>query len=164
MRRPLLNIPKTKMEVLHDAASIVILIGTFVYLYWVWPTISDNVPIHFNASGEADRWGSKGLLIVLPIINVILYAGFAILSKYPHVYNYVREITEENAHRQYLNARMLMSWIKLETVALFGYVEWGMIQAASGNEDGLGLWFVPVVIILVLSTVLFYAVRSWRMT
>ena len=38
-----------------------------IYLASIWGTLPDTVPIHFNAKGEADGWGSKTTLIWLPL-------------------------------------------------------------------------------------------------
>jgi len=38
-----------------------------IYLASIWGTLPETVPIHFNAKGEADGWGSKTTLIWLPL-------------------------------------------------------------------------------------------------
>ena len=38
-----------------------------IYLASIWGSLPDTVPIHFNAKGEADGWGSKTSLIWLPL-------------------------------------------------------------------------------------------------
>ncbi|MCI1696701.1 DUF1648 domain-containing protein [Aneurinibacillus aneurinilyticus] len=159
VNRPKLEIPKTKIEVWHDIVSIAILAGTFIYLYFVWPTLPERIPIHFNGLGEVDGWGSKSSLFMLPIISVVLYVGLTILGYYPHTFNYLREITEENAYRQYVIARMMISWMKIEIMVLLSYIEW---QVVFGNMKGLGGGFLPVILIVFLGTIMFYAVRSLR--
>jgi hypothetical protein len=34
------------------------------------------------------------------------------------------ETTEEHAYRQYLNARLMMSWVKVQIILLFVYNDW----------------------------------------
>ena len=43
----------------------------FVYLALKWNQIPDSVPLHWNASGEIDRWGDKAELWVLPCMMLI---------------------------------------------------------------------------------------------
>jgi uncharacterized membrane protein len=161
-QRPVLNIPKTFLEKLHDLICIFVLIVMFAYLFFVGSDMPEKVPIHFNAMGEADGWGSKWSLIILLLLGLVTYIGLSILGKYPHVYNYLREITERNAPFQYLNARMMVSWLKVEIVALMGYLEWTSIQLALGRGVVLGKWFLPISLMIIFGTILFFAVRSFK--
>ncbi len=38
----------------------------YVYLALIWDTLPDQVPTHFNISGEADDWSSKTALLWIP--------------------------------------------------------------------------------------------------
>jgi uncharacterized membrane protein len=45
-----------------------------IYLAFVWNTLPEEVPMHFNAKGEVDRYGSKDELIgLLFMLNLPLY-------------------------------------------------------------------------------------------
>jgi len=61
---------KSKTELL--ILSIILLPA--LYLAFVWNALPEEVPMHFNAKGEADRYGSKDELIgVLFLLNLPLY-------------------------------------------------------------------------------------------
>lgn len=54
----------------------------FVYLAYIWPSLPQKVPMHWNASGEIDRWGDKTEAIIIPIImSGIGYFLFLIIPK-----------------------------------------------------------------------------------
>ncbi|MBP1991454.1 DUF1648 domain-containing protein [Paenibacillus eucommiae] len=142
--------------------SLIVLVGIIGYLFSVWSQLPEQVPQHYNAAGEVDKWGGRGVLFPLPILSALLYAGQSVLSKFPQSFNYLSPVTEENAPRQYITARMMISWLKLQLVVLFSYIEWDMIQSALGKSGGLGLWFLPVTLVVVFGTIIFYAVRSVR--
>ena len=38
----------------------------FLYLAYIWPSLPETVPMHWNVKGEIDRWGSKTELLLLP--------------------------------------------------------------------------------------------------
>ncbi|WP_282935299.1 DUF1648 domain-containing protein [Paenibacillus sp. RC67] len=160
--RPVISIAKTTLEKFHNIVSILVLLGTFVYLFSIFSELPEKIPSHFNALGEADRWGGKSSLLLLPSIGVILFVGLTILRKYPQLFNYPREVTPDNAVRQYSNALLLLSWLKFEIMILFSYIEWSMIRSAGGAMNSLGIWFLPVVLIIVLGSVIIFAVRSFR--
>jgi hypothetical protein len=87
-------------------------------------------------------------VVLLPIIGLILYAALTMLSRFPHVFNYPWHITEENARRQYLLSRRLVSAVKLSMVLMFAYISWSTIATAQGGQSGLSPYFtlssVPV--------------------
>ena len=61
---------KSKTELL----ILSIILPPALYLAFVWNALPEEVPMHFNAKGEADRYGSKDELIgVLFLLNLPLY-------------------------------------------------------------------------------------------
>jgi len=44
----------------------------FVLLAWVWSSLPETIPIHWNISGEANGFGSKSNLIMVPILLPLL--------------------------------------------------------------------------------------------
>jgi uncharacterized membrane protein len=161
MNRPILLMPKTKIEVLHDIISIVVLVSTFVYLYSKCSFISNTIPIHFKTSGEVDGWGSKYFLTGLPLLSLLLLLLFTILRKFPHKFNYLVEITPENAYRQYLNARLLTSWVQVEIVIMFSYFQWEFIHAAMGNSSSPVVNFLAFIFVIVGTSIIFI-IRMFR--
>ncbi len=56
---------------------LISLIGTIVFLF----ILPDQVPVHFNLSGEADSIGSKFTYLIFPFIGFCLGAGFSFAAK-----------------------------------------------------------------------------------
>lgn len=56
--------------------TILILIP-FGYAFYLFPSLPNSIPTHFNLAGEADGWGEKGTIYLLPAIM-----GFASLMTY----------------------------------------------------------------------------------
>lgn len=44
----------------------------FIYLAYIWNDLPDKVPMHWNLVGEIDRYGSKGELLIIPILLPLL--------------------------------------------------------------------------------------------
>jgi uncharacterized membrane protein len=48
----------------------------FMYLGYLWNSLPEKVPIHWNYKGEIDGWGSKfsliGVLFLLPVLTYVL--------------------------------------------------------------------------------------------
>ncbi|MGO4375177.1 DUF1648 domain-containing protein [Paenibacillus sp. MCAF20] len=142
-----------------DWACILVLMVSFIYMLIKWTNLPTTIPIHFNARGEADGWGNRVTLILLPFIALILYVGLSLLRRVPHHFNYIVPITEQNAEAQYRLSLLLISWIKLEIVILFGYISWSSIQNAVGLSSGLGIWLLPVSLAVMISTIVLAMIR-----
>ncbi|MER2000695.1 MAG: DUF1648 domain-containing protein, partial [Lysinibacillus sp.] len=68
---------KTETKLIHKIFNIIalatLLSGVLLIIIY-WSKLPDTVPIHFNIKGEADGWGSKYTLIILPFIAGGFYA------------------------------------------------------------------------------------------
>ncbi|MGH7453559.1 MAG: DUF1648 domain-containing protein, partial [bacterium] len=131
--RPVLKISRSSFEItLSIFGALGILIMIFV-IGTYRSSLPQVIPTHFGISGEPDGWGGKSTLWVLPMLSLVIYIGLTILSRYPHVYNYLWLITPQNAKVQYQNSRQMIILLKTEIVWLFVYIVWQTIQTALGK-------------------------------
>jgi uncharacterized membrane protein len=65
-----------------ELAQWLILAGIVLVTLWAWPRVPDQVPVHWNAAGQIDRYGGKaeGLLLV-PALAFGFYALFLVLPR-----------------------------------------------------------------------------------
>lgn len=51
-----------------------ILLAPFVYLAFIWNSVPEQIPTHYNLAGEADRYGSKlGMITFMPLVTAFVY-------------------------------------------------------------------------------------------
>ncbi|WLR58911.1 DUF1648 domain-containing protein [Guptibacillus hwajinpoensis] len=162
--RPQINIEKSLIQKGFDVAAIIFLILSIIYITLEWGSIPNRVPIHFNASGIADNWGSKGTILLLPMIGVILWGGLTMLERFPHKYNYIVKITDGNAALQYRSAVVLIHFLKNTIALFFAYVTVESVQMAKGIEKGLSVWVMPLFLTMIFGAIILYIVHSikWR--
>ncbi len=134
---------------------------------WILTIINYNslpeiIPVHFNARGEADGFGSKVAILSLPAIAAVIYTGMTILNHFPQVFNFPAEITKENALSQYTFATRLIRFLKLTIVVIFGGITFNTIQIAKGYSLGLGVWFLPLTLGLIFLPLIFYILLAVR--
>lgn len=161
-RQPII---KMSISVLERILNFLSLIGVIIYallLIYAWPLLPDTIPTHFNAMGEVDGMGNKYTLLLLGAISLIIYVSFTILRHYSHLFNYSYKITAENAEQQYRVAINLLACLKIEIVYLFLYIEYKSIQVALGKVQGLGIYFLPVVLTVIFVTIMVYLTYSYR--
>jgi len=138
---------------------LAILWGLSIYAYAKLP---DIIPTHFNATGEADALGGKTTLLILSIVATVLYAGLTALGGFPHIFNYVRPITEANAQRQYSIATRLLRVLKVVIVFIFSLIILFVYLTTIGIMHGPGFWFLPLTASLVFIPVIVSIVQSLK--
>lgn len=120
---------------------LIVMWGLTLYTFLRLPT---TIPIHFNASGQADSYGNKTTHLILPALATIIYFGLTQLNKYPHIFNYMPKINENNAEKQYTIATRLLRFLKLSIVLIFSWIILFTYLTTIGVANGLGLWFLPL--------------------
>ena len=120
------------------------LIALIVLPIYYFGDLPEQIPKHYNASGQPDSFGSRGSIWVLPVIGIVIYTGLSILNRFPHVFNYPVRVTRDNAARLYTIATSTMRAIKVIIVWSFAFINFRTIEIALGMETGLGKIFLPV--------------------
>ncbi len=149
---PKIDVPKSKTEKIVNILSFLMILFTFIYIIVIWDTLPDRVPSHFNATGEADRFGGKGSVLILPIIGSFLFLLLYLLNQFPYAHSFPVKVTEENAERLYKTSRLFMSILNFEIVFFITIGAYKTIQASLG-ESGLGVWYLPAVLITLFTTI-----------
>ena len=141
-------------------------LGMLAILYWMtWAAVSgpnrlpDRVPTHFDISGNPNAWGSPRILIFLPIVATGVYLLITVLALIPATrINLPVRVTAANLPFIQERTRDLMSWIKVEIVCLFAYVQWSIIQAVREREFHISPLMLPFFLVCVFGTVGAYLV------
>ncbi len=160
--RPKINlIPSTSDKIVEVLGWIILLV------LWGWTithysSLPGTIPTHFNATGQADGFGSKATILSLPVIASLLFIGLTVLNRYPHIFNYPCPVTQDNALRLYTLATRMLRYLKLVLLLVFGGIEFMTIQNATGKEAGLGAWFLPLTLVLVFLPLIYFVVKSFK--
>lgn len=150
------------LDKIIEAACIAMLSAATLYMLLAWGRLPGIVPMHFNAAGEIDSYGSKLVLLSLLPITYLLYALLSVIQRFPQAGNYIVVITAENAHRQYKLVKAMLGILKLELLILFAYMQHVIIQGAY-SKMSLGPWFLPITLIAVFGTLVIYIYKSAKL-
>ncbi len=152
----------TSTDKLVEALGWLILLVLWGWTINHYSALPETIPTHFNAAGEADGFGSKASIIGLPVIASLLFIGLTVLNRYPQSFNYPTTITKDNALRQYTLATRMLRYLKLVLALVFGGIELMTIQNAAGKGAGLGVWFLPLTLVLVFLPLIYFVVKSLK--
>jgi uncharacterized membrane protein len=140
-------------------AALMTFIGYAIYWYQRVPQI---IPIHFDASGNIDNYGSKIHLLILPGIGVFIYVLLTAIGLFPHTYNFTQKITPENAPRQYLLATRFIRFLKSVIIGIFFFIGIMITRVSMNQTDTMGIWLLPVILGFVFIPIIVYLVVASR--
>ncbi|MFZ3576879.1 DUF1648 domain-containing protein [Virgibacillus sp. DJP39] len=129
--------------------------GTLIYLIILYPTLPERIPTHFNLAGEADGWGGKKTIFILPLVASFMFIGLYLISKAPRTFNLPVSITEENAIRIYPVAQFYMTLFNLETVLILCC----LVYVSLPNILSPSIYFLPIMILVYLITLILFVVK-----
>lgn len=146
--RPQLHIEKTMLEKVANSIGIVSIISMILYIVLNWSALPSDVPIHFNAAGEVDRWGSKWWMLFLPMITIALYIFMEVIERNPHTHNYPARLTEQNAAQFYKESCQTMNLTKNIATMMLAYIAVRSVLVALEKVQGLGIAIMGIFVLL----------------
>lgn len=160
--RPRIRIAKSKGALYLELLTALIVLLTLALAFWGYETIRSDIPIHFGIDGLPDRYGSPSSIWMIPFIQGLLAGSVWYLSHFPHLFNYLEEITPDNAEHQYRMAQRLLRLVNFSVALIFLAIQMGTIRTALGIQEGLGPAFTPIFMSLLMGPILYYVYRSQR--
>jgi Domain of unknown function (DUF1648) len=123
-----------------DSLSVVVLILGWWIALSVYPRLPERVPVHFGLTGEADRWGGRWMIFLIPLVSTVIFA----LDYW--IFEYASPISPKPIPPE---MRTPLHLLLLELSVIFAYITWRMSKVAFGRARGLGGWFLPAALIAV---------------
>lgn len=149
--QPVIDLPKSQGEIWLDVAAWLFAGLGLALAIGYYDGLPEQIPTHFNASGVADKFGSRNTIFLLPVLAVVVSGGLIWLLRYPHKFNYLTKITPENAALEYRRMRFMLRALNALTNLLFLVITWDVLQAAINGNGKLSLLFWIVFILLMVA-------------
>lgn len=160
-KRPRVKIKLSAIDKVIEITGWSLVLAVWIFTLLSYTNLPATVATHYNVMGEADDWSAKSSIFLLPLIATALFVGLTVLNKYPHIFNYAVEITKDNAMRQYRMATRLIRYLKFIIVIIFGLITILSVRnSADGTDQTLGVWFVPMIVILTSLPLIIYLIKS----
>lgn len=162
MDRPKIKVPYEQSDLLIDMVNITLLILIWGFTIVHYFDLPETIPIHFNAKGDADGFGNKATIWLLPAIATFTFLLMFLLNRYPHLHNYMVNITEENALKNYRLSTRLLRYMNLFCLIIFSVVVYDVMSMSMGREAKLlGIEFMVLTFVVPLAIVI-YAFRKQK--
>ena len=143
--------------------AAVILGFAVVAIYW--SSLPDSIPIHYNLRGEADGYGSRWILWLIPVINFGIFV-LARQSMNPEWQKYnvpLVPVTEENAERQQKINHALAAQVRLITCVLLAYLSYAIVMSTINGRSHLDMgafWGLLGLMFAVIAVQLYRSVKA----
>lgn len=159
MTRPKPKLTLTTSDKLIEAVCFLMLAGCWVYLGVSYGNLPDTIPSHFNMQGVADNFDDKSHLMRLMAVYTGVYLLIFVSNFFPNHFNYLSEITEENAQGKYAIAIQMMRVLNSIIGGLFTYLLVKTITNLNTNQTDLDTWVMPLFFILLTGASVYYVVK-----
>jgi len=150
------NLSDKLLEIIGISGIIVLIVLPATF----YNSLPDEIPTHFGIRGNPDDFGRKGAIWMLPVIGLVLYAGLVFVNYFLVRNKMTGKDDPATEARQKQAAFRLLQYLKVILVFSFAYIVFATIQTALGKADGLGVWFLPVFMILLTFGPVAFLIRA----
>lgn len=127
--------------------------------------LSGPIPIHFNGSGEANRWGSPSTLLVLAFVDLTLVGLLWISKSVPtELMNFPGAGTTDNVAKQRQNIDQLLATIRVIVAALFLCIMGQIIWISLYHKQQIFPWPSFLFIALIFISTFIGLFRAYRLS
>ena len=142
--------PTTLWQRVLGILSPALLIGSILFILIRFPSLPERIPMHYNFAGEIDGYGSRLMLLIMPVIGLVMDGSIVLAGRFPKSWNTGVKITLYNRVRVYRLVRDLLAELRLCLAIFFaGFAVYQSLlpEHFSGSVIGVLTLFslVPIV-------------------
>lgn len=152
----IIALARSPVELALELAGLVGILCSFAIVFQSWGHLPEEIPIHFGLIGNADSWGSKSILWLLPSVGTFIYLILTVSPFLSYLFNYPIPIPEEIAGRLWQIVRELFAWMKVQIVWLFFFIDWQIIQVGLGEAQTMATASIFTALLFLGGTIWFY--------
>jgi len=150
------------MKVVRELIAVFGVLSAIFVVVFNYRDLPQRIPTHFGLTGVADGWGGKSSLWALVGVTCFLYAVLSLVRFLPPKLMNV-PVTEEHRAAAIPISLEMVGWVKAEITCMLAYIVWSAVAVVQGHSQGLGVWFLPVTLVTIFGTSLFYTLRMRRL-
>jgi uncharacterized membrane protein len=153
-----------------EIAVVVFTLAPFAVLYYFFPQLPDQVPVHWGFNGQADRWETKSLITVFAPLLVGLFVQIPVFCLKAETIKARMRVPLENAEKIFSLKEMsllancnLLDWLRLMVAVLFANIACSILAvlASESVSTFINIWaWVSVLLLLVGIGYFFFQLRT----
>lgn len=139
--------------------SLLLFVAAIIQIFVSWSSLPDQVPTHYNALGEADRWGHKAFIFFAPLFGLAMWGLLHAINR-PTWINMPGFDANEASPKQLENAQLMLKVIANELLIVMSLLSFKDVYVAKGGMLSLGIWEMIAVLVILIGTALFFTFRN----
>lgn len=161
-KRPRIKIERNGTDLLLELTALILTLTPIIYLLFSWGSLPETVPTHIDSAGAVDSWGVKSELLILPAVMLADFMMLSVLQRFPHLFNYIVKITEENAETQYRLAVSMVGWMNLIISGGMALLFFSIVEIAMEGTEQVLFWVMPVFMGSLFGSLGYFLWQSWK--
>ncbi len=145
-----------------EAASWILLIALWAYVIQNFFELSDIIAVHFSFEEKANRYGSKAVIFIIPIVATFATFLLSLINRWPHIFNYPIKITVSNVARQYTLATRLLRMLKIFILVVSGMITFQFVRIVNDNSSLHGVTMLSIILFPIFLPLIIYLRASLR--
>lgn len=103
----------------------------------------DRVPMHYNISGEIDRWGSKYENYIFPCIIIIVTLFWLLLMR--HYRNKQERLTDDKSIKEAQNNEKILYYVAVGMAVMYGCMQYFLLYSAyAASKGNMTTWGIGI--------------------
>ncbi|MCA6073732.1 hypothetical protein [Fulvivirga sedimenti] len=160
--KPKITLRLTQFDWLLETLALTALLICISFTIYIYPSVPQMVSRYIGISGAPVGYYSRNLLWTFPLLSILLYSLVSWVNRRPHLYNYPREITADNAIHFYLLACRWVRLVKLIFMGGFAYTTLLVLRSYSRMEKLPDDYWILAGAALILAAVIIQILRFRR--
>lgn len=147
----------TKTHKILEITAWFMLVASYAVAIYGIITLPAKIAIHFNAAGEADRYGAPTTLLILPVIMTFCLGIISLVAhRCPEELFHVPFKVNEKNSDSITTILTMIYLVELEIALLSIYS-----TITSYMQTGKGIWIALVIFVVTLSvTIIWFSVKA----
>ncbi len=146
---------KTKLiRIITNVICLLAIIASLVLIILRYSQLPDRIPTNFDFSGNVTGYGSKGMLWVLPVLNLLIFVPMAAAELFPGAWNTGVNKRSRNYALSLRLSGILLTIVKTASVLFISALT---IIVTLGLK--LPPWLTILFVLVLAGTMIWYFVR-----
>ena len=150
----------TPQDWLMEIISAAGLVAMFVYIIYHYSKLPELIPVHFDDAGNPSGLGSRNQVWIIPGISLFIYFVLPFGQKFSMFLRSPRFLRRIHTQRDFNNRIRMARFQKMILILGFFYLSFSSIKLALHSGNGIGIWFFPVFLFLLIIPSLVYLILS----
>lgn len=152
------GVRETLLQRALNLVSPLLLLAAILAVILRWKALPERIPIHYNLAGEADGYGGRGSLLLMPLFGLIMDLAMAIVWRFPQSWNMGLRKTAQNAPHLYHATRDMLAQLRFLMALYFAAFALWM----AFHPERLSLWLSLGGTALIFLPLILYLIRLGR--